>query len=178
MRTAVFMDRDGVLNRPLIREGKPYPPASVEELEVLPEVGEALAALKAAGFCLVVVTNQPDVARGTAPADAVSAIHDRLQATLPIDGIFTCPHDDADACECRKPRPGLLRQAAGRLNIDCAASFMVGDRWRDIEAGRQAGCTTLFVDRGYAEPEPSRYDHRVASMSDAARIILRSRHRA
>ncbi|HVO47868.1 MAG TPA: HAD family hydrolase [Steroidobacteraceae bacterium] len=177
MRAAVFLDRDGVLNRALTRAGRPYPPGSPDELEVLPGVAESLAALKAAGFCLVVVTNQPDVARGTTAAETVTAIHQRLKACLPLDGVFTCPHDDADACECRKPRPGLLHAAASRLNIDCASSFMVGDRWRDIEAGRQAGCTTLFVDRGYDEPRPSTYDHWVTCLSDATRIILDSRHR-
>jgi len=177
MRRAVFLDRDGVLNRAVIRAGRPHSPASPDELEVLPGVAESLAALKAAGFCLVVVTNQPDVARGATAPDMVRAIHQRLRACLPLDGVFTCPHDDADACECRKPRPGLLHEAANRLHIDCASSFMVGDRWRDIEAGRQAGCTTLFVDRGYDEPRPSSYDHRVTCLSDAARVILHSRHR-
>ncbi|MEO7145005.1 MAG: HAD-IIIA family hydrolase, partial [Bryobacteraceae bacterium] len=112
MNKAVFLDRDGVLNRAVLRDGKPYPPASVDELEILPDAAEALGRLKQAGFLLLVVTNQPDVARGAQTRAAVEAMHAALARALPIDGFFVCYHDDADGCDCRKPRPGLLLQAA------------------------------------------------------------------
>jgi len=174
-RRAVFLDRDGVLNRALVRDGKPYPPASVDAMVLLPGVPEALADLKRAGFLLVVVTNQPDVARGAQSRDAVEAIHARLLAELPLDEVLCCYHDDADACDCRKPLPGLLLQAAERRSIDLPASFMVGDRWRDIDAGDSAGCRTVLIDYSYRERSPVREpDARVASLREAASWILRT----
>jgi transaldolase len=162
-RRAVFLDRDGVLNRALVRDGKPYPPARLEELEVLPEVPGALARLRAAGLLLVVVTNQPD--------EVVLAMHARLAAELPLDAIEAC-FEDGDDAPRRKPNPGMLTDAAARLGIDLRRSFLVGDRWRDIEAGRRAGCTTLFVDRGYSEPLRSAPDLTVADLGEAADRIL------
>ncbi len=171
-RLAVFMDRDGVINRPIIRGGNPHPPASMEELEILPDVQQALAELKDAGYWLVVVTNQPDVARGSTPKALVDSMNDWLKARLPLDDVLTCFHDDADRCGCRKPEPGLLHAASRTLDIDLKNSYMIGDRWRDIEAGRRAGCTTFFIDRDYAEKQPASCDFRVRSLSEAARIIL------
>jgi D-glycero-D-manno-heptose 1,7-bisphosphate phosphatase len=172
MRPGIFLDRDGVINRPRIRGHKPYAPRSLAELELLPGVPAALRALKAGGYCLVVVTNQPDVARGTVPRSVVDGMNDWLKSVLPLDAVLTCAHDDADRCQCRKPSPGLITQAARELGLECAASYMIGDRWRDIEAGRRAGCRTFFVDCGYDEQVPQSYDFRVSSLPDAARIIL------
>ena len=172
MRRAVFLDRDGVLNRAVVRDGKPYPPADVSALEVLPGVQAALLRLKQAGFCLVVVSNQPDVARGSTSREAVEAINERLGSELLIDEFRVCYHDDDVGCDCRKPRPGLLLQASREHRIDLGASFMVGDRWRDIEAGQRAGCKTFFVDYGYDERRPDRYDYRVTSLAEAVDIIL------
>jgi D-glycero-D-manno-heptose 1,7-bisphosphate phosphatase len=171
-RSAVFLDRDGVINRSMIRAGKPYPPASVQELEILPGVKQALEALRKAGFLLVVVTNQPDVARGTTSKDSIDRIHNYLKAELPLDAVLTCFHDDADKCDCRKPKPGLMVRAAKEMSIDLSASYMVGDRWRDIEAGQQAGCRNFFVDYGYDEKQPQSYDFRVSSLLEASQIIL------
>lgn len=168
---AVFLDRDGVLNRAFIRGGLPHPPTSLRELEILPQVPEALRALKLLGYTLVVVTNQPDVARGTLSRRVVESIHARLGSELGLDAILTCFHDDGDACACRKPKAGLLFQAARELDIDLTASFMIGDRWGDVEAGRRAGCRTFFIDRGYAEKSPTACDFRVASLAEAADII-------
>jgi D-glycero-D-manno-heptose 1,7-bisphosphate phosphatase len=139
MRRAVFLDRDGVINAPAIREGRPYPPASVESLEILPGVREAVQRFKSAGFLIIVVSNQPDVARGTTSRSTVEAINSVLAQGLPIDEFRMCYHDAADACNCRKPKPGMLLDAAKKWHIDLAASFMVGDRWRDVEAGQNAG---------------------------------------
>jgi D-glycero-D-manno-heptose 1,7-bisphosphate phosphatase len=170
-RRAVFLDRDGVLNRTLLREGVPRPPASLAELEILPGVAQALNALRASGYSLIVVTNQPDVARGTSSRALVESIHERLRGMLPLDAILACFHDDADACECRKPLPGLLLRAARELDIDMALSAMVGDGWRDVEAGRRAGCRTFLVGpEGHAPVAACAV--RVGSLAEAARIII------
>jgi D-glycero-D-manno-heptose 1,7-bisphosphate phosphatase len=170
-RAAVFLDRDGVINRPLLIRGRPLPPPTLAEFELLPGVPPALEMLKSRGYWLIVVTNQPDVARGSGCRTTIDRMHEVLRQRLPLDAILTCFHDDADGCECRKPRPGMLLRAAEDLDLDLARSFMVGDRWRDIEAGRRAGCGTFFVDRGYDEAAPSTFDYRVGSLPEAAGII-------
>jgi D-glycero-D-manno-heptose 1,7-bisphosphate phosphatase len=172
IRRAVFLDRDGVINRAVLRHGKPYPPARIEDLEVLPGVPAALMRLREAGFHIIVVTNQPDVARGTQRRAVVDAMHDRLGSSLPIDEFRVCDHDDRDACGCRKPKAGLLEAAARDAGLSLTASFMVGDRWRDVEAGRRAGCTTIFIDHGYEEEPPEHPDATVPSLPDAVDWIL------
>jgi len=168
---AVFLDRDGVINRAVMRDGKPHPPDRVEDLEVLDGVPDALRKLRGAGFRLIVVTNQPDVARGTQTREAVEAMHARLTAELPVDEVVACYHD-GDECDCRKPKPGALVAAAQRHGVELEESFMVGDRWRDIEAGQRAGCRCLFVDHGYAEQQPAGSFVRVPSLAAAAEWIL------
>jgi len=173
LRRAVFLDRDGTLNRAVIRDGKPYPPPTPAELEIFPDAPEALAALKAAGFLLIVVTNQPDVARGSRSREEIEALNAAVREKLPLDDVFTCYHDDPDHCGCRKPLPGLLLQAAAKHGIDLGASFMVGDLWRDVEAGRRAGCRTVYLDRGYGWGGPARpADHTAESLREAAAWIL------
>ena len=170
---AVFLDRDGVLNEAVVRQGKPYPPDSEADLRIVPDAPEALARLKARGLLLIVVTNQPDVARGRQTADRVEAIHRKLARELPIDDFITCFHDDRDDCACRKPKPGLILDGAARHGVDARRSFMIGDRWRDIDAGEAAGCRTVWIDRGYDEHGPSRGPGvRVGSLSEGVTWIL------
>jgi D-glycero-D-manno-heptose 1,7-bisphosphate phosphatase len=171
-RRAVFLDRDGVLNRALLRAGRPHPPSSVAELEITPGAREALADLRAAGYLLIVVTNQPDVARGKQSRETVELINARLMEQLPLDEIRVCYHDDGDGCACRKPLPGMLREAAAERGISLERSFMVGDRWRDIEAGERAGTRTIFIDHHYEERRPTDAHAEVATLADAARWIL------
>ena len=152
MRRAVFVDRDGVLNASIVHDGRPHPPESVAELSFLPGVRERLAELRGLGFLVVCVTNQPDVARGTVAQAAVDQINARVRDEMGLDDLLVCCHDDRDECECRKPRPGLLFEAARRLGIDLRSSYMIGDRWKDVACGTAAGCATVFVDYGYAEP--------------------------
>jgi len=174
LRRATFLDRDGVLNRAIVRNGTPYPPRGLAELEIVPDAPTALADLRAAGFLLIGITNQPDVTRGTQRREVVEAINGVLLAALPLDEILVCYHDDRDECDCRKPLPGLLNQAAARWAIDLSSSFVVGDRWKDIEAGRRAGCATVLIGHGYAEAEPWYLpDYRASSLSEAASWILR-----
>ncbi|SHI27675.1 D-glycero-alpha-D-manno-heptose-1,7-bisphosphate 7-phosphatase [Pollutimonas bauzanensis] len=172
MRRAIFLDRDGVINRAIVRDGKPYPPANLTQMEILPGVPSALTALHNAGFMLIVVTNQPDVARGTTSREVVEEINQYLAQCLPIDEFRTCFHDTGDDCDCRKPRPGALFAAAQLHDIDLKTSYMIGDRWRDTEAGQRAGCKTIFIDYGYDEKQPESVDFCVRSLTDAAQVIL------
>lgn len=171
MQPAVFLDRDGVLNHAVVRNGRPYPPASVSELTIVPEAAAVLTALHQDGYRLIAVTNQPDVARGTTARATVEAIHRVLLAELPLDDIVACYHDDADGCGCRKPRPGMLLDAAARHEVDLASSVMVGDRWRDIDAGAAAGCRTVFIDHGYREKLRTMPDATVPSLAAALDAI-------
>ena len=167
---AVFLDRDGVLNEATVRNGKPYAPASLEQLKIPEDVPLALARLKAAGYRLVVVTNQPDVARGDQRREVVEAINQALGSRLPLDEFRVCYHDDLDGCDCRKPRPGLLLREPAH---DLSRSVMIGDRWRDIEAGQRAGVlATVLIDRGYNENRAASPSVRVSSLTEAAEWIL------
>ena len=174
VRRAVFLDRDGVINRAIVREGRPYAPGSLEALEFLPGVAEALGRLRAAGFLNVVATNQPDVATGKQRREAVEAIHTYLKENLPIDAVKVCYHVDADRCTCRKPKPGMLLEAARDLGIDLARSYMIGDRWRDVEAGQAAGCRALFLDCQYREKRPDKPYVAIKSLGEAVDFILKS----
>ena len=173
LRRAVFLDRDGVINRGVFKAGKPFAPFSLSEYEILPGVPEALASLRAAGFLLVVTTNQPDVTRGAARREQVETIHQYIRDRLAIDDIRVCYHDDSDQCACRKPLPGMILAASVEHEIQVRRSFMVGDRWRDIGSGKNAGCTTILVN---AFPEKTRIDPDVElpDLAAAARWILNS----
>jgi D-glycero-D-manno-heptose 1,7-bisphosphate phosphatase len=177
-RRAVFLDRDGVINRVVLRGGKPYPPARLAGLRILPGVREACRSLREAGFLLILVTNQPDIARGKADAQEVAAMHERLRRYLCLNGVKVCPHDDAAECDCRKPKPGMLLEAARDWGIDLAASYLVGDRWRDVEAGQRAGCRAIFIDYHYRERRPEAPFLTVRSLRDAALRIVEEISRA
>ena len=171
LKRAVFLDRDGVITAVTIRDGVTRPPADAEAVEVIAGVAPALDLLAAHDLLRIVVTNQPDVARGLQTRAGVDAINDRLLRDLALDAVFTCYHDDPDRCACRKPKPGLLFEAARRFDIDLGASFMVGDRASDIGAGRAAGCQTFLV-HSSVPIEPCEPDYNVAGLFDAARKIV------
>jgi D-glycero-D-manno-heptose 1,7-bisphosphate phosphatase len=172
-RPAVFLDRDGVLNEAFVRDGTPTPPPSVAEFRLLPGVVDACTELKHAGFALVVVTNQPDIARGTQTWAEVNRMHERLRSLVPVDKVYVCPHDDVDACACRKPQPGMLLAAAEQLDLDLTRSACIGDRWRDVEAAHRAGVTAIYVDCNYDERAPVGADVAVANLPEAAAWIRR-----
>jgi D-glycero-D-manno-heptose 1,7-bisphosphate phosphatase len=169
---AVFLDRDGVLNKAVVIDGKPYPPSSMEEFEICPYVIESLEMTSAAGFLNIVVTNQPDVRTGKQSRTIVDDFHAKLRNELPIHDIYACFHVDKDNCACRKPKPGMLLQAAQKWSIDLKHSFMVGDRWKDIEAGKRAGCTTCWLPGNYAEPEPESSDLIASSLLEVSHFII------
>jgi D-glycero-D-manno-heptose 1,7-bisphosphate phosphatase len=178
VRRAVFLDRDGVLLTSEVRDGVPRSIEDEQAFKLLPGVAEACRGLRAAGYFLVVVTNQPDIARGTVSMETVERINAKLRSALPLDDVRVCPHDDADGCDCRKPKPGLLLDAATEWGLDLADSYMVGDRWRDVEAGRRAGCRVVFIDRGYEETPAIEADAIMTGLPEAAGWILRPEERA
>lgn len=171
---AVFLDRDGVINQPIVVDNRPYPPKSVQEFVLLPRVREALVTLQQAGYFLSVVTNQPDVGRGTVDQTAVEAIHAHMHEMLPLDDIRVC-YDDGRQVDSRhrKPHPGMLLDAAAEFSLDLPASFMIGDRWRDVEAGLNAGCKTIFIDYQYGESLLRTPDYTVTNLWEAAMLILK-----
>jgi len=171
-RRAVFLDRDGVLNEVRLRDGIPLSPTRPQEAVVLAGVADACRRLANAGWLLIVVTNQPDIARGTSTREQVEAINAAVTAGLPVSEIVVCPHDDVDRCTCRKPLPGMLLDAAKRWDLDLAASWMIGDRWRDIDAGRRAGVRTIFIDRGYSEELRSAPDRVASDLAAATKMVL------
>jgi D-glycero-D-manno-heptose 1,7-bisphosphate phosphatase len=177
-RRAVFLDRDGVINKPVVREGRPHPPAKVKDFELYEDVPAGCARLEAAGYLVVVVTNQPDVARGAQTRAAVDAMHRKMLDALPqIARVEVCWHAGAawaDPCDCRKPQPGMVLRAAKALNIDLTQSFLIGDRWRDVDCGHGAGCRTVFIDRNYAEALKQPPDWTVQSFGQAVEVILRT----
>ena len=175
-RAAVFLDRDGVLNRAVVRDGKPYPPQTLDEFEILPGVEAAARRLKEEGFTLVLATNQPDVAKGLQTRDTIEAMHDHLRARVPLDAVKVCWCVEDPACDCYKPKAGMLIEAAAELDLDLSRSYMVGDRWRDVGAGHSAGCFTIFIDRGYDEALRDRPDAVCADLAEAASLIVARTH--
>jgi D-glycero-D-manno-heptose 1,7-bisphosphate phosphatase len=170
----VFLDRDGVLNEAVVVGGRPLPPMTLDDVVIRDEVREACRRLSGVGLLLVVVTNQPDIARRTTTSQVVEAINAYLTDELGIDAVYVCPHDDGDACGCRKPAPGLLLDAAEEWGVDLERSLMVGDRWRDIEAGRRAGVTTVWIRSDYREPPPDAPDHTVDRLLDVVPLVTSS----
>lgn len=168
---AVFLDRDGVLNANIVRDGRPYAPRKMEDFCLLPGVEEAVRRIKKAGFLAIVATNQPDVRSGLTPRATVEAMHHELRRHLSLDDIKVCFHVDADNCACRKPKPGMLLEAAAHYGIDLSRSYMVGDRWRDVLAGQAAGCFTLLIDHGLPPERPSQPDKVVSSLVEAVNFI-------
>jgi D-glycero-D-manno-heptose 1,7-bisphosphate phosphatase len=176
-RPAVFLDRDGVINRVAVRNGMPHPPSHAEEFELYEDVPDGCARLKAANFLLVVITNQPDVGRGTQSREAVEAMNLKMQSALPLlDRIEVCYHGGeryAQPCDCRKPQPGLILRAAAELNINLKESYVIGDRWRDMDCARAAGCRAILIQRGYNEVLREAPDFTVANFNDAVTAVLR-----
>ncbi len=166
LRPAVFLDRDGVIVVPEFRDRRSFAPRRLQDFRL------SLQKLKRAGFLLTVVTNQPDVGNGLMSRSEVEAMHEIMRRELPLDAIKVCFHGQAEGCDCRKPKPGMLLEAADELGINLKRSFMVGDRSSDVEAGRAAGCATVFIDLGYALPAPDSPDYVARSIGQAAELII------
>lgn len=170
-KKAVFLDRDGVINRAPIIEGLPRSPRNIQEIEIILGVKEAVTLLFSSGFEIVVVTNQPEVARGFICQDDIEKIHEEISKQTGLKHFKVCIHDNQDRCDCRKPKPGMLSQAAKEWNLDLKQSFLVGDRWKDIQAGQEVDCRCFFIDYGYCEEKPKPPFDTVRSLLEAAQII-------
>jgi D-glycero-D-manno-heptose 1,7-bisphosphate phosphatase len=172
VKSAVFLDRDGVLTEASVVDGVPQSPRLASEMRILPEAAPACEALRTAGLALVCVTNQPEIARKTLDPAELKTMNEILQRALGLDEVVVCPHDEGDRCDCRKPLPGMITAAAERHGINLAASFTVGDRWRDVDAGRAAGTATVFIDRGYDEALREEPDVVVGGIQEASEWII------
>jgi D-glycero-D-manno-heptose 1,7-bisphosphate phosphatase len=167
---AVFLDRDGVINKVILCDGKPYSPRKYDEFVLNDGIREAVCKMKELGYKILVVSNQPDVARGEITQGILDLMTQKMRWELSVDEIYICPHDDPHGCSCRKPKPGMLIQAAEKWKIDLASSFLIGDTWKDIEAGKAAGCRTILLDAPYNQDVQC--DFRVNSLSEAVSVIL------
>ena len=171
MRKAIFLDRDGVINKIFIKNGLPSSPDTFDQLEILTGVKESILRLKKLNFLCLVATNQPDVSRGKIEKETIIKMNNYLKHEIELDDVFVCYHDDHDNCRCRKPKSGLLLDAAKKWDVDLKKSFMIGDRWKDIEAGKSAGCKTIFIDCDYNEKKPNSPNFTTDSLINAVRII-------
>lgn len=170
LRRAVFLDRDGVLSETLIRDNRAYAPLTIHEFRLTEGVGEQVARLRSSGFVCIVFTNQPEVARGTLDLGTLGRMHDLLRTSVGVDDIYVCPHEPSEGCDCHKPKPGMLLAAAKKWSLSLERSFVVGDRWRDIEAGRAAGCYTILLDRPYSKCVMA--DAQVPDLAEAVDVVL------
>jgi D-glycero-D-manno-heptose 1,7-bisphosphate phosphatase len=173
MNQAIFLDRDGVLIEPIIRNRLPFSPQSINEIKFVKDCKLTVLKFKEMGFIPIIITNQPDVSRGLLSLSKLSEINQHILEYLEIDFIFNCLHDDNDNCGCRKPKPGMLISASKKLNIDLTKSYMVGDRWKDIECGQMAGCRNFFIDYEYCEVRPTLPFITISSLSDLPKLIER-----
>ena len=171
MKKAIFLDRDGVINKVKIVNGKPYAPNNFNEIIFFPNLKKILNIFKNLGYLIIVITNQPDVKRKNTTLATVTKIHKFIKKSLPIDDIFVCFHDNDDKCCCRKPKPGNILAAAKLYNIDLKNSYMIGDTWKDISAGYKAGCKTIFFDHNYNLKKPKKYNFLIKSIKDLIIII-------
>jgi len=171
-RRAVFFDRDGVINKVILRDGKPFSPRKLEEFVLNDGIREAVSGLKGRGFKVIVVSNQPDLARGEISQDLLDRMTQRMTLEIPFDDIYICPHDDHHQCSCRKPKPGMLLEASKKWKIDLPSSYFIGDTWKDMEAGKAAGCKTILLDAIYNQGVSC--DFRVKSLTEAGCLILAS----
>lgn len=169
---AVILDRDGVINETLLQNGKPIPPSNLDQVQIIAGVPEAIRLLKSHGYVVLCLTNQPDVSRGTTTRRTVDEINRHLQNALQIQEIFVCFHDDLDNCDCRKPRPGGIEYFISKYSLSRSSTYMIGDRWKDIEAGQAAGVQTVYISRDYAEKAPLDYTFSAPDLLTAASQIV------
>lgn len=172
MKKAIFLDRDGVINKLVIRNGKAQAPYTLLEFDLYPGVEEAFQIISESDYLAIVVTNQPDVARGWVSHESVEMINNKILEMLPIDDIKVCFHTNSDQCLCRKPMPGMLLEAAKEWEIDLKNSFMIGDRYGDITAGVKAGCKTILVGAGDNQGDHPNPDYRANSLLESVSIIF------
>ena len=167
---AIFLDRDGVINKAIVRNGKAFSPRTRNEFVIKYNSVQAIKTMKAAGFKVIVVTNQPDIARGKLSFSDLEWMTKRIMTEIAVDEVVVCPHDDHDNCNCRKPKPGMLLKSSNKWKIDLSRSYLIGDGWRDMAAGKVAGCTCILVDEDYNKGVECNF--LVSNLQDAAELIL------
>jgi D-glycero-D-manno-heptose 1,7-bisphosphate phosphatase len=145
MKTAIFIERDGILNLAPVERQHQVTPVALEQFKINKQAVPALEHLKAAGFVLIATTNQPGLSNGTLPRRELDRMHELLLRCFPLDDILVCPHDQSDACPCRKPEPGMFTEAAFKWHLDLEHSFVVSDKWQDARAARAVGCTSMML---------------------------------
>ena len=170
LQRTVFLDRDGVINKVVFRDGRPTSPRNLAEFEIEDGVEESLNRLRDAGFKLFVVSNQPDIARGLMPRETLRVMTEKILTTLPVDEVKVCPHDDRECCSCRKPKPGMLVDLAREHGVELGGSYLIGDSWKDTLAAGAAGCRSIILDRPYNQGTPA--SRRVANLGAAVEFIL------
>jgi D-glycero-D-manno-heptose 1,7-bisphosphate phosphatase len=168
---AVFLDRDGIINVPILRNGVVSAPQDFSQFAFMAGAHDTLRELRARGYLLLVCTNQPDVARGWQRREQVDDFHAHIERELPVSRIYACFHDNSHECVCRKPKPGMLIQGSQDFGIDLKQSWMVGDRWKDIEAGRAAGCRTVYLRHDYDSESAHDPDHEIRQLSELLALI-------
>jgi D-glycero-D-manno-heptose 1,7-bisphosphate phosphatase len=173
MHKAVFLDRDGVINRGFIVDGKSYAPRKIEDFKLLPFVIQSVEKLINNGFLVIVITNQPDIANGLLDIETLNLMHEKLITKLKLTDIYFCPHSKNENCECRKPKPGMIYSAVKKYKINISNSFLVGDRASDIEAANAIRCRSIFINRNYKEPKPFTQEKTVNSLKSATNYILK-----
>jgi len=171
LRKAIILDRDGIINKIVIRNGKASSPRKLGEFKFLPNIKKYLESFREMGFLNIVFTNQPDISRGLLKREELRKMHKFISEILPIDEIKFCPHDDNDNCSCRKPKPGLILEAAKKWSIDLKKSYVIGDGWKDMAAGKRAGCKTFLMRRKYNKNLQSGFDFGVNNLKEVIKII-------
>ncbi|MBN2570186.1 MAG: HAD-IIIA family hydrolase [Deltaproteobacteria bacterium] len=169
---AVFLDRDGVINHVVIRDGKAFAPRSREEFIIVEDTAGVIKDLKDRGFLVIVVTNQPEIARGSLAQDDLDWMTKKIMRETAVDEVIVCPHDDGDGCDCRKPLPGMILAGARKWEIDLENSYMIGDGWKDMKAGNSAGCKCILIDAVYNQDVVC--DVRVDKLYEAVELIINS----
>lgn len=180
MKQAVFIERDGVLNQVRVERQHQVSPLTLEDFHLNQEAAPLLKRLKAAGLVLIATTNQPGLSRGYQSRRDLDRMHLLMQKTFCLDEILVCPHDETDRCPCRKPKPGLLVEAAFKWHLDLDRSFVVSDKWHDAEAARTAGCTSLLlqspwvrsVHRDFVLPNLAAIVEKILQLRSAGRMAV------
>jgi D-glycero-D-manno-heptose 1,7-bisphosphate phosphatase len=170
----VFLDRDGVLAEAIVREdGEAYAPTRVKDFVLVADAGAQVQRLRDAGFLCIVFTNQPERAKDLLSQADLDEMHRQMRVAIPLDDVYVCPHDKSEGCRCHKPATGMIDHAVARWGIDVAASYVIGDRWRDVDAGRAAGCYSILIERSYSVDAQA--DARVTTLAEAVDTVLRHR---
>tara|TARA_Y100000996_G_C22342075_1_gene569100 strand:+ start:206 stop:739 length:534 start_codon:yes stop_codon:yes gene_type:complete len=153
---AFFFDRDGILNKVILKKNKPYSPRYPKQVVKNYEILKLIKLLKKKKFKKIIITNQPDIKTGKLTKHSLRTINNDIKLFFSIDDIFVCTHNKFDKCHCRKPKIGMIKLAEKKWNLDLKKSYLIGDRWKDIDAGNKAGCKTIYIDYNYDEKKPKK----------------------